>query len=107
MANGPYPEEHGTHRGYQQHWKARTVPCQPCLDGHRRFAWASRIRRGTIKGLIIPLDVLDAALAGDVDALSRFLGPLVADAIEQWGDTRSVRPDVVAAVDAALARKTA
>lgn len=107
MANEPLPEEHGTHRGYQQHQKARTFACLPCVDGHRRFTWASRIRRGRSKGLIIPLAVLDDVLAGDTEALARFLGPLVVAAVEQWGDTRSVRPEVVAEVDATLARKSA
>lgn len=83
MGRPKVPEEHGTHRGYGQHINARTPACVPCLDAHRLAVWVSRIRKGQMKGLTIPLDVLANVLAGETDSLAKFLGPEVADAVTE------------------------
>ena len=106
MGRPSFPTEHGTVRGYRQHHEMGDPPCTPCLNANRLSVWASRIRNGRVKALNIPLHVLEAVLGGDHEALARFLGPEVVTVIEQWGDTHSVRPEVVASVDATL-HKTA
>lgn len=99
--------ECGTAAGYRRHRAMGTgTECPACLK-----AWATkqllyRLRTGRAKNLHVPLAVAEAVLGGDHDALARHLGPEVVAAIEQWGDTHSVRPEVVASVDATL-RKSA
>lgn len=83
MGRPRLPVEHGTHRGYGQHIKANTPACVPCLDAHRLAVWVSRIHKGQMKGLTVPLDVLADVLAGETDALLAFLGPEVADAVTE------------------------
>lgn len=36
---------HGTYAGHQQHLRARTVPCEACLDAKRRYMLAYRTAR--------------------------------------------------------------
>jgi hypothetical protein len=75
--------EHGTPRGHGQHIRTGTLACQPCLDAHRLDMRLSRMRRGKVHSLNIPLDVLADILAGDGGALARYLGP---DLVKAFAD---------------------
>lgn len=86
--------EHGTTKGHGQHLRAKTRPCLPCLDAHGLDMRLSRIRRGKVKALNIPLAVIAAVLAGDTDALAKELGPDVAGAVIEkvTGSTERATP---------------
>jgi hypothetical protein len=99
--------ECGTTAGYRRHRALRTgTDCPRCLKAWSVAQMLYRIRTGRVQDMKVPIDVVEAALGGDQEALPRFFGPEIVTAIEQWGDTHSVRPEVVASVDATL-RKTA
>jgi hypothetical protein len=91
MGRPALPVEHGTARGYGQHIRSRTTPCGSCVDAHRLAMWGWRIRRGDMKALNVPLDVVAAVLAGDTDALANYLGPDVADAVTERVVSRTER----------------
>jgi hypothetical protein len=78
---------HGTERRWQQHRSDGEFPCAACDEayraGCRRRGTLSRIRTDKDHAMRIPLPVLAAVLAGDVDALADYLGPDVADAITE------------------------
>jgi 5-methylcytosine-specific restriction endonuclease McrA len=43
MAGKPHPQEHGSIKGYRQHYKRKQSPCQPCKDA--RAAHMRRYRK--------------------------------------------------------------
>ena len=74
----------GTRLGYQRHQDENTRPCSPCLGANSDAVKASRIRRGTQRGVNIPVDVLRKTMkAHDCEELLAFLGQQVAEAIHQ------------------------
>jgi 5-methylcytosine-specific restriction endonuclease McrA len=47
MARPPLPREHGTHRGYNQHVRARDSICEPCRQARRDYNRDLKSRRKT------------------------------------------------------------
>lgn len=71
----------GTRAGYERHRREKSVPCDRCLDANRIYMKTYRVTTGAITSIAVPIDVIGAALAGDLGPLRMALGPEMVEAI--------------------------
>ena len=71
----------GTTRGYARHLRHGEKACPPCLEGHNRHIQAWKVQHGRADHVQVSVDILAAALGGDLDVLRMALGPEMVTAL--------------------------